>query len=71
MKKATVYYVEKNAITGKKSRSKTIDIPDAMFDSWDWDGIVKIFRVKVSPYVFRDSTVYVTRIKLGRATLQG
>ena len=42
-----------------------------MFDSWDWDGIERIFRAKVSPYTFWDSTIRVNRIKLGRATLQG
>lgn len=71
MKKATVYYTEKDRGFDAKRRSMTIEVPAEMFDSWDWDGIERIFRAKVSPYTFWDSTIRVNRIKLGRATLQG
>lgn len=72
MKKATVYFTEKQrGFADAKRRSMTIEVPDEMFASWDWDGIERIFRAKAAPYTFRDSTIRVNRIKLGRATLKG
>lgn len=72
MKKASVYFTEKNCRLDSVRRSSvTIEVPDAMFDGWDWSGIEQIFRAESKPYVQSDSTVRVNRIKLGRAVLQG
>lgn len=72
MKKATVYFTEINSrVNERKNRSKTIEIPDEMYNGWNWDGIVKIFRAEIKNYVGYDSTIRVNRIKLGRAILQG
>lgn len=72
MKKAIVYYTEKNGrLDTKKNKSMTLEISEQMFNSWDWDGIERIFRAKVRPYIYNDSMITVNRIKLGRAILQG
>lgn len=72
MKKAKVYFTEKNRrLESEKCRSMTIEVPAEMFDSWDWDGIERIFRAKVTTYIDRDSIIRINRIKLGRAILQG
>ena len=72
MKKATVFFTERNKRLGEnRSRSMTVDVPDDMFSGWDWSGIETIFRSKVAPRVHSDSTIRVTRIKLGNAVLQG
>ena len=72
MKKATIYFTEKNTrLCERKSRSKTIEVPDEMFNRWDWDGIVEIFREEQKRFCAYDSTVIVNKIKLGRAVLQG
>lgn len=72
MKKATVYFTETNKrLDSKEHRSLTIDVPDEMYDTWDWDGIEKQFRWDVKTYSYSDSTIRVKRIKLGRTILQG
>lgn len=72
MKKAMVYFTETNKrLASKERRSLTIEVPDVMFDTWDWDGIVEKFRWDVRTHSFSDSTIHVKRIKLGRTVLQG
>ena len=71
-KKATVYYTEINSrLQMRKNRQRTIWIPAKMYDSWDWDGIEKVFKATRRGEYFSDSTVKITKIKIGRAILQG
>ena len=68
MKEATIYYVQD--FYGRKiNGSRKIEVPDDMYNGWDWDGIVKQFRNRYD----RDphSLITVKRIKLGRTILQG
>lgn len=72
MKKATVYFTETcKRLDEQRNRKLTINVQDDLFNSWDWDGIAKVFRCEAKPFRYSDSTIRITRIKLGNAILQG
>lgn len=72
MKKVKVYYTEINRRLGeRKYRTKTVDVSKKMYDTWDWNGIERTFRVKINGYCQNDSVIKVNKIKVGRAILQG
>lgn len=64
-------FIEINTrLNGKKARTKTLELPRDLFDTYNVTGMVSAFKAAQHRFTNSDSTVVIKAVKIGRTEFQ-